>query len=211
MYDFSYSDAQGSFSSSMQFQGFGSNTLTIAIDNKSAQQAYDPGITGFGFDLAPISTNFSITSWILKAFDKSNQEVTIGSSSPGAWTWGFASSASGVTLDYLNTTLNGSKGALYAPYADGSFGGPPQYFTKATLTVSFNSIVQDIVTASPGTAGADGSPYIRVQNYGKGGNGSLKLYGTPNGTPLPEPASIATLGLSVIMLAGVMRLRRRTV
>ena len=68
------------------------------------------------------------------------------------------------------------------------------YFTTATLTMEFSRGTPTLVA---------GSPYVRMQNVGLNGDGSLKL----TGTPVPEPATMLLLGVGLIGLAGFGRKR----
>jgi len=176
------------------------NTSPILLDNLSGPNA--PGITGFGFDLLnnPLPT---LTSWSLvgQQYDGTNfSNVTIGSNA-STLDWLLGTFQAGVWLDYL-PQVQGVDGALYNPAAVNSAlipgGSNSAYFTTATLTMTFG--------VAPVLAVNSSSPYVRFQNVGLNGAGSLKLYGTP---VIPEPTTLLLVGSGLAIFGTRLRRRRR--
>jgi hypothetical protein len=107
------------------------------------------------------------------------------------------------TRDFLpQSGERGVKGAIYNPLATGGFAALPNYFSTATLVMTFASIpVLD-----------PDSLYVRMQNVGNGG--SLKLFGTmtddPAGGPVREPSSVLLFAIGAVAACGSgLRQRRR--
>jgi hypothetical protein len=216
VFSFSGSDAGGTGSGTMEFLGMGTTSLTLNINNTSPLVLDDftgvnsSAITGFGFDAsAPIP---NITSWALTAKDNSSATWTIGNlAGTGTNDWVMTDGVSGIQLDFFPTTDNGSKGALYNPLQSTGFGGPPQYFTEAVLSMEFDDIFNLNVHPS-GTGGVDASPLMRFQNVGMNGEGSLKVPGDGGGGGggggvVPEPA--AALVWSLLLGMGLAYRRAR--
>ena len=81
-----------------------------------------------------------------------------------------------------------------------------------TGTILFRIIKLDTVSANGGTVASTGT--FRLTNYFDGGDtGSMRITGSvrPSSGVIPEPSSIVLMGLGVVGLAGVIRLRRRSV
>ncbi|MDY6952360.1 MAG: PEP-CTERM sorting domain-containing protein [Thermodesulfobacteriota bacterium] len=178
------------------------NTSPATLDNGTGVNA--PGITAFGFDLLP--ETLSLVSWDLTAYSVSgpNQNsdlVTIGGSGPSAGDWELTvdGNTNGIKLDYVPNTEKGVKGALYNPDVVSGEAALPNYYTRAILTMVFSD-TPILDTTDPY------SPFVRMQNVGLDGEGSLKLPGTP-GTPTPEPATMLLFGTGLVGMAAVGRKR----
>ena len=163
-------EAVGSANMSIDFSG---PTLTAILNNTSPLKSlttleYDtaPGITGFGFDLDPIG--LVLDSWSLVAQQTDGTSltglVTIGDEDlatlPNDWIMN--TSIASVSLDFLPTTSGSNiQGALYNPAAVGSsvLSADPNYFTTATLTMTFGQDITDLIINSNSVAGGnDPSP-----------------------------------------------------
>lgn len=205
--DFSLSgcDAGGCGSANMSIIISGNN-LTLTLDNTSDTALQDgtpnanaPGITGFGFNTK--DPDPTVTSWSLTAKDKDTNNVVIGNSAgTSTGDWKLNTSIAGVSLDFLPTTDgNNIKGALYNPSATGPFGALPNYFTTATLLMSFDS-APELDTEACGGGIFDCQVFVRMQNVGKNGEGSLKL--------VPIPAAAWLFGSALVGLAGISRRKK---
>ncbi len=191
------------------------NTLTWTMDNTSPTTLNSPlsgdnapGIVGFGFDLLdPLP---SLLSWSLTAYTDSGlttAEIVGGNPDSGLDTWELGTTIAGVTLDFLpEADVGGVKGAIYNPAASSAaFAAPPNYFSTATLVMNFDS--------SPVLAPLPASTFVRMQNVGLGGEGSLKLFGTPtvdtDVPAVPEPASAVLFGMGMVCGSGLAIRRRK--
>ena len=224
LFTFSGTDEGGIGSATMDISIAG-NTLTVTLNNTSpiyldpgniTSGDNAPGITGFGFDLYdPLP---GLLSWELTAYtsDLSGPE-TIGSpdsADPESGAdgilnttddeWSLNTTIAGVTLDFLPTTdQENIDGALFNPSAYGSSelpgGSNDVFYTTAILTMIFDDEPDLDIT----------SMFVRMQNVGEGGEGSLKLYPGP-GDPIPEPATMLLLGSGLIGIAvsGKKRLKK---
>jgi len=195
-FTFSGSDAGGTAFATLNFEGMGTNTWTITIDNTSptlldgSSDPNAPAITGIGFDIDPV---WGVLSWELSALDSNNNSVSIPN-----WKVKETGRVGSYHLDILATNPKGSKSGLYNPEAIEPFGAPPQYFTTATLNIVFGGDTDLVVSGNP-------SPFARWQNVGEDGDGSLKTFGA---SPVPEPATIILLGAGLVGLAGFNFKRR---
>ena len=219
VFNFSGSDEGGTTTAMLDINITG-HTVTVTVDNTSPILLDDlsgpnaPGIVGFGFNLNP--NGLTLNNWMIEAVDVNNNLVTVGNMVGTATDWEMTSNLANISLDYLPQTTGSIKGALYNPAAMGSpaLAAAPNYFTTATLVLEFAD------SGSPLTLNTDDlySPFVRMQNVGLGGEGSVKLPGTPDDGPDPGPdpntapgtPEPATAMLSVLSLAAVTRgLRRR--
>lgn len=164
-------------------------TLTLLLNNTSPYPTgYSaPAITGFGFSFEGteklISSSFTAYSGVSHA-----TQIDLFESKY----WAIGTTQASVTLDYL-PQISGMKGALYNPAAYDGLAASPNYFTTATLTMTFEDNI-----------GALTEEYVRMQNVGIGG--SLKLYGEQS-TPVPEPGTMVLLGAGLFGLAVWQRRR----
>jgi hypothetical protein len=99
-------------------------------------------------------------------------------------------------LEYLQNV----QGGLYNPLAYENLATKPNYFTTATLVINFDSApILEMMPQDFGS-GISGITYVRMQNVGEDGEGSLKLPNT-----VPEPFTLLLLGLGLVGLAGAGR------
>jgi hypothetical protein len=217
----------------------GSSTLIVGVHNTSptvlnaGSGVNSPGITGFGFDLAQlnssggiINANPAFTDWKLTAHQQTsagsvlvilgdNDPATGSSSTPAdlsRWSISQPGTMGGITMDLLTTSGNGQN-ALYNPLVVSGQAASP-FYTYAELTLEFDGMTNlglewEIDVTSPIK---EYSPFVRMQNVGAGGGGSLKLQPqgppvlvppeSPPITPLPEPVSVAIWG-TALAIAGL--------
>ena len=219
MYDFGPLCDEGGCGTATMDISITGNTLTVKLDNTSPLTLVDgsgtntPGITGFGFNVADPEPG--ISSWSLTAYNTDGSgPVTIGDGDPGK-DWVMNTFVGGVSLDFLPTAGKPAqiKGALYNPDATSGFGATPNYETEAVMTIIFDSAP---VLAEENCRGGlgDCTTFVRMQNVGLNGKGSLKLPGTSTSTSnggvppseIPESNIIALLGAG--LLGGVLARRR---
>src|SRR5512133_1789831 len=211
-YYFSGTSAGGIGSATMDLS-ISVNTLTMLLDNTSPTTLIggtgfnSPGITGFGFNLDP---NNTMVSWELSAFSTQSAvtPILIGSNvTPDDYLWKLATTQAGITMDYLTRTKD-IKGALYNPDATDGFGAAPNFFTQAILTMTFATA--PILDLTPDEIGGNrsGSEFVRMQNVGAGGAGSLKLTPGDGPPPVPEPSTLLLFGAGLTGLAVWCKRRR---
>ena len=205
-FTFSGSDEGGTGSATMDISLSG--TIVTAVLNNTSPTTLDsgsdvnaPGITAFGFDLDP--DNMNLLSWKLTAYQVSGPNsdsnlITIGGSAitEGDWELTIDGNTDGIKLDYVPNTEQGVQGALYNPDVVLGEGALPNFYTEAILTMIFD--------VAPSLNIADMySPFVKMQNVGLGGEGSLKL----PGAPVPEPSTILLVGTGLLGIIGFGRKR----
>ena len=187
-------------------QLFNTSPLTLPGGGANA-----PAITGFGFDFAN-SSDFSLTSWQL--FSSAGADC-IGSSTLcelGPNPWVLDAVGPNQPLDFFVSTSPGStvQGGLYNPSANQGLAATPNYFTEARLLIEYTGdtpIISDI-TNTPCNPAQPCSPFVRMQNVGENGAGSLRLDPSGNFPPtgVPEPGTLALLGMA--LAAGALARRK---
>lgn len=213
---FSGQDGGGTGSATMAIDIAG-NTLTAKVNNTSpitldsGVGANAPAITAFGFNLAN-SPLPGVASWNLDVFTNTGFPVSIGTSlgSGNPWQLLAPGTVAGTTVDVLLDSVQAVQGALYNPAAVASpaLAALPRFFTEASLTITFDAAPQfEALFGSCSGPLHTCSPFIRMQNVGDGGSGSLKLAGSP-GTPpqqAPAPGTLLLAGIALLVIAMTRR------
>jgi len=216
LYNFEGIDKGGTGKATMSFE-VSSNILTVTLNNISptrldsdSNTGNAPGISGFGFNLDPVTLD--LQSWSFKAWNETNTSfITIGSNTQPSLDWAMGTTLTNITVDYLPNNGGNADGMLFNPDILGDAvaddllpgGANDVFFTTAILTMTF----EQGQTPSLNDTGK-WSPFVRMQNVGRGGEGSLKLPGTPgnggggggggSGNPVPEPSALALLGIGLL-------------
>lgn len=217
LWDFSGTDKGGTGSAVMGIT-IVDNIVTVRLDNTSPTMTDDeenynaPAITAFGVNLDP--DNLSLVSWTLNAYEVNSGGTLIGpvmigsSTTAGLWGLKLDKKFDGVTMEYLEA-IKDVKGGLYNPLAVSGLAAEPNYFTTATLVLTFSDADRPMLDGDDDDEQIE--PYVRMKNVGLKGDGSLKLDGIekdeePPTPAVPEPSALAIWGLG---LAAVGFCRRR--
>ena len=211
------------------------NTLLVRAFNNSST-IYAPGISGFGFDVGPTTTD--ISTWKLEAaYDATGMFTTIGTNDSGSdpendpnspdyvpdkdYFWkldvpGGENGAGGsLWFDYYPNTIDNKDGSLYNPALLDS--PPPAGAGELPggngNTNFFTEALLEIVfnDDSPAVLNYVDRAFARLQNVGPGGDDSLKLVGDVGDvhTPVPEPTTFLLLGTGILGVAGFSRRKQK--
>lgn len=168
------------------------NTLTIALDNTSETSDSDgnsnsPAIVALGFDTSNENPGEELLSVQAFAFISGEESGSLTDISDN-WllTTDTLQGTGSLEFDFIPTTTNGVQYGLINPSAEG-FTGSNLFETTAYLTITFQGAPGDL-----------SNWYIRFQNVGLDGEGSI----TAPGAPVPEPGTMVLLGAGLIGLAG---------
>ena len=200
-FDFEGEANNGIGSATMLFEGLGDDTWTVTINNTSPLTTSTggdnaPAIVGFGFDFIGGDGINSRSLFATPEGGGSSVDL-FGLSGDSEWSLDPNVSIGSITLDLFGSNAGGVKGGLYNPASlPAARAADPNFFTTAILTINWNEDADLVVFTE--TDPPDGSPFVRMQNVGDGGAGSLKLF-------VPEPASMLLVGIGLIGLATVRR------
>lgn len=213
-------DAVGSATMDLEYVPASTYTYTATVNNTSPTTTgggatNSPGIVGFGFFLDQDNNKNDptpppgVVSWSLSGFTSNasgTTATTIGSSTVGGLPWILDYNQDNTVgfkyIDYYSNSGGGVSYALYNPLASTGFGDDP-YFTEAVLTLTLSSaLVFD----------TDGGGFVRMQNVGRNGAFSLKIFNDDSGIPpqvvIPEPSTFVLLFAGLIGLVTVYRRKK---
>jgi hypothetical protein len=183
------------------------NTSPIQLNSLTGDNA--PAITGWGFDTSPdCIKEQDFASWSVMATNSLGAQVVLGTmgGTDNIWTLAIDSGEGKILLDlFADNSSKNVQHALYNPDADPDAFAPDPYFTKAYFEVVVKQHVSVLYQPNPADNRADISPYVRFQNVGRNGAGSLKLSAFAHGFEADTPATVPE-PMSLVVWSGLAAL-----